>query len=528
MAEPKATRAPSRALSPHVLITDEDVADGREALARTFADDTAAETMLVDGFGVVVRVSRGQLECCDGVGGTRRVRQVNRGAAAAGRVRRVVVLGDGMVTTDAAAWCASMGVALVIAGSLGEPLMLGAPELYRHGGLRRAQALAPFTETGMAITRWLLERRLDDQARILTDHLRRPDRAGAVTAARAALGHAETPAAAMVVEMQAAEHYWAAWADEMHLRFRPVDRSRVPAHWTVFGGRSSPLGEAASNRHSAHPPGALLSLGFRFAEIEATIACTALGLDPSMGVLHADRANRPAFVLDLMETVRGLVEQTVWQLVAQRVFRKADFTELPTGQVRVVAPLTHDLAKALMPALREQLAPAAEHVAAMLTGGAVSDVRVPTTLTRERHKSARRADGEPARGRRAAAAPAAQLWTCPDCGGSVTDQRRVRCDACIEADPRQTPAVRGRRAKALAARHRKQAAWASGGGAGAFDPNVWPTIQTGLAAVRLADIMAATGVSKSFASTVRSGASRPHISLWPALAELAGVPLTPG
>ena len=68
MAEPKATRAARPALSPHVLITDEDVADGRDALTRTFADDSAADTMLVDGFGVVVRVSRSQLECCDGVG----------------------------------------------------------------------------------------------------------------------------------------------------------------------------------------------------------------------------------------------------------------------------------------------------------------------------------------------------------------------------------------------------------------------------------------------------------------------------
>ena len=294
----------------------------------------------------------------------------------------------------------------------------------------------------------------------------------------------------------------------------------------MFGARSSPLGEAASNRHAANPTGALLNYGFRLAEIEATIACTAMGLDPSMGVLHADRTNRPALVLDLMETARGLVEETVWRLTAGRVFRKADFAELPTGEVRVVAPLSHELAHALMPALCAMLAPVAEHAAAMFAQVAVSDVRVPTALTRDRHKSARLTRGKPERTGRPRATPAAQLWRCPDCGSNVADARRVRCNACIDADPSQTPVVRGRRAKALAARRRQQVAWETSGGAGTFDPQVWPTIRAGLAAVKLADIMAATGVSKSFASTVRSGSSRPHVSLWPALADLAGVPLT--
>jgi hypothetical protein len=38
---------------------------------------------------------------------------------------------------------------------------------------------------------------------------------------------------------------------------------------------------------------------------------------------------------------------------------------------------------------------------------------------------------------------------------------------------------------------------------------------------RLRDIMNATGLSESFASTVRSGRWRLHVSHWPALAALA-------
>jgi len=41
-----------------------------------------------------------------------------------------------------------------------------------------------------------------------------------------------------------------------------------------------------------------------------------------------------------------------------------------------------------------------------------------------------------------------------------------------------------------------------------------------LADVKLADIMAVTGWSKSFASRVRAGRSVPHVSTWSALGEL--------
>jgi ABC-type ATPase with predicted acetyltransferase domain len=46
------------------------------------------------------------------------------------------------------------------------------------------------------------------------------------------------------------------------------------------------------------------------------------------------------------------------------------------------------------------------------------------------------------------------LWSCPSCGGLVTNRLHVRCEACIEADPGQTLEIRGRRGAAIAARKR--------------------------------------------------------------------------
>jgi CRISPR-associated protein Cas1 len=527
-ADRNATETPDAEDDDATVVTGQDVADGLEAIERTFGDSSTDETLIVDGYGITVRISRGELELGDGIGTTRRTRRLSRAEAAAGRLRRVLVLGDGMVTTDAFAWCHSLGVALVIAGRFGEPLAVSAPELYGHGGLRRAQALSPFTETAMAITLALLDLRLADQARITRDLLGRIDRADGITELRGELGDVAKSTDAMIVEMRAAEHYWSAWTDELRLRFVAKDRRRVPERWTRFGGRSSPLNEAPGNRHAASPANALLNYGYRLAEIEAAISCRALGLDPALGLAHADGVNRPAFVLDLIEAARGLVEETVWQLSVSRVFRRADFAELGSGEIRVLAPLSHELARALLPSLRDVLAPAAEQIAAMLATIAPGDVTVPTTLTRSRHKTARAVRGDQARSQRTAPQPATRLWACPDCGAPVTDPRRVRCESCVAADPRQTAEHRGKRGRAIAARRKAQASWEAAGGGGDFDPDAWPAIRAGLAGVRLADIMAVTGLSKAFASEVRSGKYRPHPSLWPALAQLASKPDSQG
>ena len=56
------------------------------------------------------------------------------------------------------------------------------------------------------------------------------------------------------------------------------------------------------------------------------------------------------------------------------------------------------------------------------------------------------------------------------------------------------------------------------------DPSIYrERILPKLQAVKLADIMEATGYSKGHCSTIRAGTWTPHVSTWPALARLVGV-----
>ena len=115
------------------------------------------------------------------------------------------------------------------------------------------------------------------------------------------------------------------------------------------------------------------------------------------------------------------------------------------------------------------------------------------------------------------------LWTCPDCGGAVTNPRHVRCEACIATDPTHSPEANARGGTAIAVRKRALSEWDRANPGVVCDPEVFrretlPRLRT----VPLAEIIAAAGCSKASASDYRRGKRTPRISSWAALGGLAG------
>jgi CRISPR-associated endonuclease Cas1 len=529
---------PSPVENVRALISPEDVADLAIVRTEAYAATGLGDVVVVDGYGVVVAVRRGCLLLSDGVGDRRRTRTIAR--AAAGReVRRVLVLGTGAVSTEAMRWCHDQRLPLIVAKpGDAEPYMFGAPVLFDHGGLRRAQSVATLTSAGMEVVRWLLGLRLADQARIATALFDRQDVAAAIEAEREALGGCTTVEDAMTVEARAADYYWLAWG-LLEVAIAAKDRARVPDHWRRFGGRRSPLTVEQSNRHAGDVVNALLNFGSWCCQTEAAIACLAVGLDPSLGFAHATRQSRPAAALDLMEAGRGVVEETVVQLVRSRTFRKASFVEAPSGEVRLMAPLSHELAQVLSPLLRDALGPVAERMASMIAASADAGINVPTSLT-----GARR--GKRVRPRRARFAP-----SCRGCGKPLPlgQAHRSWCPECLPAARTERdlgavgPARRRRRpprrdyastsdelrAQTMTARMAEQQAWEQARrGMPRPKPEEFEPIRAGLAGVTLTVIADAIGVSRTAASKIRSGQLAPHVRHWPALAELAGLRPTVG
>jgi hypothetical protein len=115
------------------------------------------------------------------------------------------------------------------------------------------------------------------------------------------------------------------------------------------------------------------------------------------------------------------------------------------------------------------------------------------------------------------------LWACPECASPVTNPRHVLCPAC-QVKAGHTAEVRQTRGRAIAARKALLKASADSLGFPADKDWYRANILPRLASHKLSELMEC-GISKGYASYIRSGKYVPHVSTWPALARLAGVEL---
>jgi CRISPR-associated endonuclease Cas1 len=515
-----------------LTLTPEDVTDSMVALAETYARTDTAGICVADGFGVRVVVERGALEVHDGVGPHRRTRRYDR--ATHGLRRLVILNASGMVSLDAFRWCASLGVGVLVLGPDGTAQLASTPRMTDDARLRRTQALAPFEPYGLDVARWLMSRKIMGQGKLALRRFGDATTVETIGDLALATEGAETIDELRQLEASAAALYFGAWSGraECAPTFATKDRRRIPPHWSRYEGRRSVLASAASNRKAERPVNAMLNYLYSLVEAEAILACQAVGLDPGLGIVHADAKGRQSLALDIMEPVRPEIDGFVLDMVERRTFRKAEFTETSDGHVRLFAPLTHELAET-MPLWAKSLGPIAEHVAHVFGKAMDGTYSAATPLTSRRHRDAQavvkarkiEATRRAASGRvlqRPSVQPAAlALWTCPDCGGAVTNPRHVRCQACIAADPASTPEIRGRRGAAIAARKRALTEWDRANPETVYDPEMFRReVLPRLGTVPLAEIMAAAGCCKASASDYRRGKRTPHVSTWAALAGL--------
>jgi CRISPR-associated endonuclease Cas1 len=338
-----------------------------------------AGVLVADGYGTSLRVLYGRLHIEDGIGPHRRSLVIGRAGSG---LERLVLLGKtGSLTLEALAWLRAIGAALVHLGPDGALLAHSVPFGYDGHPIRRAQALAATTGLDVSLACYLVAEKLDGQrahlARLRVSDLRGFDRL------REALKRAATIEEVRICEAQAAAIYWNAWRT-VPLRLRGRDLARMPAHWARYDSRASVL--TGAPRAATNPVNALLNYLYALLESESRLALLAVGLDPTLGVLHADQSNRDSFALDAMERIRPAVDAFVLDLLEERILTSRDFAELSNGVCRVRAPLTHELALTLG-RWRLLLTPIVAHLAqvfraALLGRGDASAARPRATETK--------------------------------------------------------------------------------------------------------------------------------------------------
>ena len=404
----------------------------------------------------------------DGIGPHRRSVALDRAGSG---LERLVLLGKtGTLTLESLAWIRAVGAGLIHLSGDGDVLTHSVPYGYDGHPIRRAQAMAIATGLDVEVARDLIARKMAGQRANLM-RLRVAD-LGSFDAMREALDRADSIADVRLCEAKAAAIYWNAWSN-VPIRLRGRDLAKVPARWARYDARSSVL--TGAPRAATNPVNALLNFTYSLLETESRLALLGAGLDPTLGVLHADQRNRDSFALDAMEPVRPAVDAFVLDLLEERVLTARDFAELPNGVCRVRAPLTHELALTL-PQWRLLLAPIVADLAkrfrAALLDRGTANTGTRAAVPRETRELPRavpgttespRTKGSPRRGSTVpgpASVPsplnetprkvplarpyASKAWraprpealalvpaACATCGGPVLKRRRRHCEACM-------------------------------------------------------------------------------------------------
>jgi len=547
----------------------DDGGDLRVRLAETFGRDTPNPAVCVaDGFGVRVSVDRGRLVVADGVGPHRRERRYAKATHALARL--VIFASSGSVGLEALRWCAGTGVAVVVLDPFGgDVLLTSGGSANNDPRLRRSQGLAMGNETGLELARYLISAKLAGQASVVSSHLESPSAAATIMTLGEMVTEAQSLEEVRQLEAAAANSYFAAWSS-LSVPFVRKDLPRVPEHWCVFEGRRSAV-NVGTSRSATDPVNCLLNYSYRLLEAEGRLACLAIGLDPGLGVLHADVKGRDSLVLDVMEAVRPEADRFVLDLLDARPLLKTDFAEDRRGVLRVLPPLSHRIAEA-MPRFASSLGPVVEHVAGLLAKANPYEPSVPSVLTRSKHRAVARAIAAgsgrspvgPNLGGLAPRTKARQrprrssstqlpLPICRGCGGVLPEQpdrdrpRRGWCDACLDgrrvehaawmraaADdaaeefrevagvlPSHTEAAQERRRASNQRRQLARLAWEAGHGCESPDVEWYmANIAPKLGDLSLTEIAGALGVSTSSASKFRRGLRVPSPRHWEKLATL--------
>ena len=274
----------------------------------------------------------------------------------------------------------------------------------------------------------------------------------------------------------------------------------------------------------------MLNYLYALLESEARIAAVAIGLDPNLGILHADTDSRPSLACDLMEVVRTHVDEYVLNWVTRQTVRREWFFEERDGNCRLIAGFAARLAEAA-PGLASAVVPVAERVARLLTTARADERSLETNLPKRRRPESFL--DKPGVNRPLPPIPR----VCERCGRTRTAGIEI-CKKCSDVESAKTfgsVLVQGRRtcngpeaqAKRAATRRRNAEAerqwkaedlptWLT---ADVFTRRVAPALQT----LRTAAVARSLGSTVAYAALVRQGAKTPHPRHWQALANLAGI-----
>lgn len=435
------------------------------------------------GYGLRIAVERGHLVVEDGIADERRRGRFSR----VHKIHRLVVIGHtGTVSLEALRWMRDVGISFIQIDSDGQVIAAIGPSRVCDPRVLRGQVLAAENGLSLTIARQLVCDKLKGQINVLR---RLPESKPAQRRIKSVLALIERSDSVEHLrhnEADAAKAYWQRW-EQVGVGFGKRESKHLPKHWLNFTTRTSP--HSRSPRAAVNPANAMLNYLYAILEAEARIACMAMGLDPGLGLYHADQRYRDSLACDLMEPVRPTVDMHLLQMLQTRSFKKADFFETRQGVCRVMPSVSRHLAPTAVK-WSAAVAPVVERVAQTLASDCTRSKRsqrpLPTPLSRRNRSQSRHRLKELKRDRVERSASAKRAMSVREQHNAIRDWEATHHAAGV---------------------HHPEA----------FRLQILPHIKR----YTLSQLADATGLSRAYCGRFRSGEVVPHPRHWKVLEQLS-------
>ena len=265
----------------------------------------------------------------------------------------VIPMIGGFISHSAILWCYDHNISLTFLDKKRYPVQTFYPYASCYPSMKRMQASMTWEDTCPFVKEWIAKKvqgQLDNLI-IFSDsltHIRyieRPLRDKAMKEMEAAMRTMNTiqdeinlsesmdKDSLRGLEGQASQQYFSA-IKELPVHFRKV--KALPSEWVPIGPRNGLNGN--SSRKALTPFHALLNYGYGMLSRRMLIALIGEHLDPDLGFFHSDHNQRENLVYDVIEPLRPLIDQWVWNMMIVQERKASDFLQNYEGHVTILTP----------------------------------------------------------------------------------------------------------------------------------------------------------------------------------------------
>ena len=296
------------------------------------------DTIILGGYGVQVKVQHKALVMCyDRVNSEEKTVTLYRGT---NKVRQVIICSDGgYITLDAIKWCVDENITIYLLDWRGSLVQVLTPKHPSSAKLIWQQYQATQNELGFSISIELVRRKTLAQIDTLQryPHLEKQEYATKLLEqALAELHCVPTIGKLRSLEGTLAGAYFPVFVG-MPIKWQKSATKIIPPHWLTITPRDSPLSKNHGARWSINPFHSALNFAYALLEGQVLRSIMMSGLEPTCGYLHAFQGDRTVLTLchDLMEPFRTVVDAKVLAFFEKTTFKKGDFIQVFSGEVRL-------------------------------------------------------------------------------------------------------------------------------------------------------------------------------------------------